>query len=118
MSKRHELTDEQWERLQPLLRPHGQRLNLIATITGAAGMLGVIVLQTLLVAGVLPFEQQIGMVIPAFLVALVWFVAAGILGRSTGIVPKSAVLGVLAGLVFGYPIWAFKVGRALLEQNK
>jgi hypothetical protein len=100
-----------------MLRPYGQRLNLIATIIGLAGMLGVIVLQTLLVIGVLPFEQQIGMVVVAFLVALVWFVITGHLGRSTGIVPKSVVLNVLAGLVFGYPVWTFMLGRRLLEAD-
>lgn len=99
-----------------MLRPYGQTLNLIAAIIGLAGMLGVIVLQTLLVVGVLPFEQQIGMVIPAFLVAMVWFVITGYLGRSTGVIPKSVVLNVLAGLVFGYPVWAFMLGRRLLER--
>jgi hypothetical protein len=100
--------------LYPLLKPYGQRLNLIATIIGVAGMLSVIILQTLLIVGVLPFEQQIGMVVVAFFLGLVWFIAAGILGRSTGIVPKGMVLAVLAGLVFAYPVWAFIVGRRLL----
>jgi hypothetical protein len=101
-----------------MLRPYGQTLNMIATIIGLAGMLGVIVLQTCLVVGVLPFEQQIRMVVVAFLVACVWFVITGYLGRSTGFVPKSVVLNVLAGLVFGYPVWAFMVGRKLLETDK
>lgn len=103
--------------LYPLLKPYGQRLNLVATIIGTGGMLGVIVLQTLLVVGVLPFQQQIGMVIVAFFAGLVWFIAAGRLGRPTGIVPKSTLLNVLAGLVIGYPVWAFKVGRRLLPED-
>lgn len=101
-----------------LLKSYGQTLNLIALGFALAGMLGVIILQTLLVVGVLPFEQQIGMVVVAFLVAMVWFVITGYLGRSTGIIPKSVVLNVLAGLVFGYPVWAFMLGRRLLEVGK
>lgn len=101
--------------LYPLLKQNGQRLNLIATAVGVTGMLGVIILQILLIVGVLPFQQQIGMVVVAFFMGLVWFIAAGILGRSTGIVPKNMALAVLAGLVFAYPVWAFIVGRRLLD---
>ncbi|MFC2053881.1 hypothetical protein ACFLV7_06220 [Chloroflexota bacterium] len=44
-----------------LVRPYGPILSQIATLIGIAGMLAVIILQTLLVAGVLPFSQQIRM---------------------------------------------------------
>lgn len=98
-----------------LLRPLGNPLNTPVLVAGLAAMLAVIVLQSLLVAGMLPFQQQIVMVIPAFLVGMVWFVATGQMARSLGILPKSAVLQVLAGLVFGYPVWAFKVGTRLLD---
>jgi hypothetical protein len=97
-----------------LVQPYGPRFARVATAVGLAGMLAVIVLQALLVAGVIPFEQQIGMVIVAFLVATVWFVAVTILGRSTGVLPTSIPLAVLAGLVFGYPVWAYLLGRRLL----
>jgi hypothetical protein len=40
--------------LHLMLRPYGKMLNQITTVTGLTGMLGVIVLQTLLVVGVLP----------------------------------------------------------------
>lgn len=74
-------------------------------------MLAVIVLQLLLVTGVLSFQQQIGIVLVAFLVVLVWFVINGYLARSTNLLPKSMVLHVLGGLYIGYPIWAFSLGR-------
>ena len=86
---------------------------LAATLAGIGGMLAVIVLQILLVADVLSFGEQVGMVIVAFMVILAWFVITGNLGRSNDRVPKGTVLHVLAGLYFGYPVWAFSVGRRL-----
>lgn len=101
--------------VQQLVRPHGPVLSLVATLVGIAGMLAVIVLQALLVAGVLPFSRQIGMVSIAFLVVLVWFVLTGYLGRSTDLLPKGVLLHVLAGLYVGYPVWAFSLGRRLMK---
>ena len=99
--------------LHLLLRLHGPTLSLIALLLGVAGMVAVIVLQILLVAGVLPFAQQIGMVSVGFLVVLGWFMIIWYLGRSTGKLPSSMLLHVLAGLYFGYPVWAFSLGRRL-----
>jgi len=96
-----------------LVRPYAPGLSHVATAMGIGGMLAVIVLQTLLVIGILPFGQQIRMVIPAFLVALVWFVLTGSLGRHTEQLPKGVLLQILAGLYFGYPVWAFSLGRRL-----
>ncbi len=76
-------------------------------------MVAVIVLQILLVTGVLPFAQQIGMVIVGFLMVLGWFVIMGYLVRSTDKLPNSMLLHVLAGLLIGYPIWAFLLWRRL-----
>ena len=84
-----------------------------ALLLGVAGMLAVIVLQILLVTGLLPFAQQIGMVIVGFLVVLGWFVIMGYLGRSTNKLPNSMLSHILAGLYFGYPVWAFSLGRRL-----
>ena len=99
--------------LHQALRPHGPTLSLVALLLGVAGMIAVIVLQVLLVVNVLPFDQQIGMVSVGFLVVLAWFVMVRYLGRSSAILPKSMLLHVLAGLYFGYPIWAFALGRRL-----
>ena len=99
--------------LHRLLRPHGPVLSLVGTVIGFGGMLAAIVLQILLVAGLLSFSQQVGMVIVAFMAVLVWFVITGYSGRSTSKLPNSMLLHVLAGLYFGYPVWAFSLGRRL-----
>jgi hypothetical protein len=98
-----------------LVRPYGPLLSQVATVIGIVGMLAVIILQTLLVAGVLPFNQQIGKVSAAFLVVLVWFVLTGHLGRHTIQLPKGIILYILAGLYFCYPVWAFSLGRRLMK---
>jgi hypothetical protein len=100
--------------IHQIVRPHAPGLSRVATTVGVVGMLAVIVLQVLLVAGVIPFQQQIGMVIVAFLVVTAWFVIVTVLGRSSGVLPASIPLAVLAGLVFGYPVWAYLLGRRLL----
>ena len=99
--------------LRQLLRPYGPVLSLVAMLLGIVGMVAAIVLQVLLVTGVLSFTQQVGMVITAFMVILAWFVLNGYLGRSTNKLPNSMLLHVLAGLYFGYPVWAFSLGRRL-----
>jgi hypothetical protein len=99
--------------LQQLLRPHGPGLSMVGMLLGIVGIFAVIILQFLLVAGVLTFGQQIGMVIPAFLVVLAWFVINAYLGRSIEVLPKSMLFNVLAGLYIGYPLWGFSVGRRL-----
>ena len=99
--------------LHQVLRSHEPTLSLIALLTGVTGMVAVIVLQVLLVVDVLPFEQQIGMVSAGFLVVLAWFVMVRYLGHSTVKLPKSMLLHVLAGLYFGYPLWAFSLARRL-----
>ena len=99
--------------LHQVLRSHGPTLSLVTLLLGVAGMIAVIVFQVLLVVGVLPFQQQVGMVIAGFLVVLAWFLMVRYLGSSTNILPKSMPLHVLAGLYFGYPFWAFSLARRL-----
>lgn len=104
--------------LRQLLRPYGPGLSLIGMLLGIVGMLAVIILQILLVAGALPFNQQIVMVIPAFLLVLVWFIINAILGRSSDLLPNSMLFNVLAGLYIGYPFWGYSVGRRLLSWKR
>ena len=99
--------------LHEMLRPQRPTLSLATLLLGVAGMIAVIVLQALLVAGVLSFEQQVGMVIPGFLVVLAWFVMVSHFGTPTDALPKSMLLHVAAGLYFGYPFWAFSLERRL-----
>ena len=101
--------------LHRIVQPCRLLLSRVATVLGVAGMVGAIILQVLLVAGVLSFSQQVGMVIVAFMAILVWFVVIGYLTRSTNRLPNNMLLHVLAGLYFGYPVWAFSLGRRLLR---
>lgn len=99
--------------MHKLVSPFAPFLSYVVAVMGIGGMLAVVLLQTLLVIGILPFGQQIRMVIPAFLTVLVWFVLTGSLGRHTKQLPKGVLLHILAGLYFGYPVWAFSLGRRL-----
>jgi hypothetical protein len=88
----------------------------VLLVTGCVGMLIVITLQSLLLAGVLYLPEQLYMVTPAFMVVVVWFCLTGRLGRKTGHLPQGLVLHILAGLFFGYPVWAFIFGRQLMRR--
>lgn len=101
-----------------MIRPYGGRLNDIALLIGLGGSIAVIILQTLLVLGMIPFEKQIRMVVPAFLVAALWFVLTGRLGRTDDRIPQGTGLHILAGLVVGYPLWAVRLARKLQSQAK
>ncbi len=98
--------------LHSKLRVIEPRLSGISLAFGLIGMEGVIVLQLLLLAGVIPFSQRIGMVSAAFLIALIWFILNKRIARGTDIIPGSMTLNVLAGLLFGYPFWAYKFARS------
>ena len=101
--------------LRQLLKPYGPGRSLAGMLLGIVGMSAVIVLQMLLVTGVLTFRQQVGFVIVAFIPIAAWFVINGRLGRSSDILPGGMRLQVLAALYFGYPWWAFRLGRRLLS---
>lgn len=100
--------------LRRLLRERGPGLALAATTIGIFGMLAVVVLQSLLVLGAMPFSRQIVLVVPAFLVVLVWFVLCARLAGGDDPVPSGLPLSILAGLYVGYPVWGYTVGRRLL----
>jgi hypothetical protein len=95
------------------LGPSRPAASRAAVAVGLFGMAVVIVLQTLLVADVITFEQYIGIVSAGFLVVLGWFLLVRRLDRSAGTLPSSLTLHVLAGLYFGYPLWALSVARRM-----
>ncbi|PZC47054.1 MAG: hypothetical protein C1O27_001670 [Chloroflexi bacterium] len=99
--------------LHKILRPSRPSLSQVGLLLGLVGMLVVIVLQLLFMTGVLPYSQYIGLVTAGFMVVLGWFLVVRNLHQSTEIVPRSVALTVLAGLYFGYPLWAFSLGRRL-----
>jgi hypothetical protein len=77
---------------------------------GIVGMIAIIVLQYLLIAGVLTFEQQVGAVSVALLAVAVWLVVTGYLGRFTGKLPGSLLMSIIGASYVGFPIWAFWLG--------
>ncbi len=96
-----------------ILGTSNQRTSFIGFSFGLIGALSVIFLQLMLVTGLIPFSKQIGMVTIAFLITLTWFVINKTLDRDNILTPRSMFLNIMAGLLFGYPIWAFKVANKL-----
>ena len=98
-------------------RGQAEGLNLSSLLIGLAGMITVIVLQSMLVSNQITFGSYITIVSIGFLVATAWFVITGVLGRREGKQWPSAMgLDILAGLYFGYPFWAFKLGKWLMAR--
>jgi hypothetical protein len=131
--------------LYRLFRPGARGLSLAATGIGLLGMATVAVLQTLLVFGVVRFEQTLGPVLTAQGLIGVWLLLAGYLTRITRALSSGVtwpgfaagagyvalapgfwlggqqnplfILGSLVVLV-GYPIWAIRLGRALTSGGR
>jgi hypothetical protein len=101
--------------LHLLLRPHAPILSGLAMVIGLGANLAIMVLQSLLIVGALTFQEEIGPVLIAFLVLVVWLVMIGYLGSSGGVLPHGVRMGLLAATYVGYPIWAFWLGRHLLR---
>ena len=101
--------------LHVLLRPHAPILSGLATVIGLGANLAIMVLQSLLVLGALTFQEEVGPVLIAFLFLVVWLVLTGYLGSSSGTLRYGLRMGLLAVTYFGYPIWAFWLGRHLLR---
>ncbi len=100
--------------LHALNRATNPRLSATATALGVSALTAYVVLQALLLAGYLEFEEQIGYVLIAMLVLLVWFLMVGQLGRSSGYLSgRTTLMSLLGASYIGYPIWAFWLGRQL-----
>lgn len=91
------------------LRLNNLKLSAISLLIGLLGIVGVIILQSMLILGFIPFSKQVGIVSIFFLITLVWFLVNRNLDVRNELFPESLVLTIFAGLVFGYPIWAWKV---------
>lgn len=102
--------------LHLLLQARAPFLSKLALLIGIVGMIAVVVLQLLLVAGALSFSEQVGPVTFALVVVVgAWLVITGFLSRSTAKLPHSLFISILAVPYFGYPLWAFWLGRHLLS---
>jgi hypothetical protein len=103
--------------LHERLKARATALSRVAMLIGITGMVAIVVLQYLLVVGVLTFAQQGGPVTAAILVVGVWLLLTGYLGQSSGALPRGVLFSWLAVPYFGYPVWAFWVGRLLLAKR-
>lgn len=100
--------------LHKLMRRSAPTASAIALWLGLTGILAIVVLQALLIAGVLPFAQEVGPVSAAlFLLFGGSLLTFGYLGRSLNVLPNSMLVSVIGWTYFGYPIWAFWLGRQL-----
>ncbi|MFZ2014562.1 MAG: hypothetical protein WAV00_12115 [Nocardioides sp.] len=71
--------------------------------------------QLLLIFKVLTFEQQVLWVTLAMILGVgSWLVVTGLVARSTGRLPNSLLMSILAVPYIGYPVWAFWIGLQLL----
>ncbi len=100
--------------LYRILSPHNPSLIRTGTIIGILSMLVVIALQLALVFGVLTFKQQ-GVWASLAIVGGIgaWLIITGMVARSANIFPNSVLMSAIAVPYFGYPAWAFWIGRQL-----
>jgi hypothetical protein len=101
--------------LRRLLRPTAGPIVDVLTVVGLVSMAGVLVLQGLLVAGVLPFETQINYVMVDYLGLAAWFLVTGWVGSRAGLLPKGGRFGALAVSYVGFPAWAIWLARRFRE---
>lgn len=100
--------------LHQVLRVYQPGLMRAATILGIVSMLLVFGLQLLLIFKLLTFERQVVWVSLAMILGVgSWLVITGIVARSTGRMPNSVLMSVLAVPYVGYPVWAFWLGQIL-----
>ncbi len=101
--------------LYRILLPYNAPLIGVATILGVVASVAVIVFQLLLIFGVMTFDKQVAWASISILTAGAWMVITGYVARATGRMPNSVLMGWLAAPYFGYPVWAFWLGRLLLR---
>ena len=101
--------------LHDRLRPTVGRASEALLVLAIGATIAIVLLQVMLVTRVLTFEQQIGPVSLAFLALAAWFIATGRLAARAGLFPHGTRLGVLAATYAGYPLWAFRLARALRD---
>jgi hypothetical protein len=95
-------------------RDNPPRLSFSVTALGVSAMVAIVVLQALLLAGVLEFEDQVAFVVIAMLLLIIWFVIVGRVGRANGLLSgRTTLMSWLGASYFGFPIWAFWLGREL-----
>ncbi|GMR09766.1 MAG: hypothetical protein BMS9Abin28_0586 [Anaerolineae bacterium] len=101
-----------------ILRPQSPRLSLVAMLVAVVGIVGVVVFQLLLITGAMSFLEQVAYASASILLVGVWIVITGFLGRRSGKLQLSVAAIILGALYFGYPLWAYRVGRQLLAGDR
>ena len=101
--------------LRRLLRPSSPALIDTLTVLSVLAMAGVLALQAMLVAGLLPFSVQINYVSVAYLGLAAWFIGTGVVGSRAGILPRGGRMGALAATYVGYPVWGVWLARRFRE---
>ncbi len=99
--------------VRQLLRPSSPVMGTLAAVLGLGSIAAIVALQGLLIAGIMTFEEQVGLVSIGLLGLGLWFVVTGRAGASSGVLPHGLRMGVLAASYVGYPIWAVWLGRRL-----
>jgi hypothetical protein len=99
--------------LQAVLRDGSPRSRLVVAALGVVGIAGVAVLQGLLVAGVVTFEQEIGPAGIAYIPLAAWFIATGRQAGRSGLDPHGTAFGIVGATYLGFPIWAWRLAGRL-----
>lgn len=95
--------------------PDRRELRAVLAVVGLGAIVAIVWLQVLLVTDRIPFEQQIGPVMLAFLALAVWFVGSGWTAARAGAMQHGTRLGFIATTYVGQPWWALRWGLRLLE---
>lgn len=98
------------------LLPSAPRLANVTAAIGVASCAAAVVAQALLVTGVVTFDQQIGAASIIFLTLGAYFLPVGWAGRRSGALRVGPWTGLAATLYVGYPLWAIRIGRQLLDE--
>jgi len=93
------------------LRSSHPHMSLFGTPLAVAALALIVVFQGLLVAGLLTFEQEIGVASLGLLGFGAWMIATAVAGRRSGAGPTGPGTAILAAFYLGYPLWAWRVGR-------
>lgn len=94
-------------------------LSLIGSAIGIVGMLAVVLFQVLLIIKVVPFEQEVGLVLLATAAVGLWLILVNHLGRRQGSLPsRLAWLGIAVGASFVLePVMLSAAGGAAAWRN-
>lgn len=101
--------------LYPLRRSHMPRLSLLAAIIGTVSIIYMAVLHALFVFEVLWFFDSLTVFLTGLAGVSLWLLIGGYLGQSSGRLPRSLIMSIIAVTWIGYPIWAVWLGRQFLS---